>query len=166
MLILAIDPGNIQSAFILWNGKNIIDKGILINEELINKLPFNSDHLAIEMIASYGMPVGKTVFDTCVWTGRFIQMYFCVKFRRGKIEDHVSLIYRHDIKMYFCHSIKGVKDANIIQVLVDKFGDINMHGKYAKGTKKNPGFFFEFAEDMWQAMAVAVYHYDNFIQTL
>ena len=40
------------------------------------------------MIASYGMPVGKEVFDTCVWIGKFAEA-------SGMKE---SYIYRKDEK--------------------------------------------------------------------
>lgn len=74
------------------------------------------------MIASYGMAVGKEVFETCVWIGRFIEIA-----RLRKIE--VEYIYRKDEKMNLCQSMKA-KDSNIRQALIDRFGEV--------GTKKNP----------------------------
>lgn len=74
------------------------------------------------MIASYGMAVGREVFETCVWTGRFIEIA-----RLRKIE--VEYIYRKDEKMNLCQSMKA-KDSNIRQALIDRFGEV--------GTKKNP----------------------------
>lgn len=71
------------------------------------------------MIASYGMPVGKEVFETCVWIGKFAEA-------SGMKE---SYIYRKDEKMNICHSMKA-KDSNIRQALIDRFGVV--------GTKKNP----------------------------
>lgn len=78
--------------------------------------------LVIEMIASYGMAVGKTVFDTCVWIGRFIE---------AGIYANVTTeyIYRKDEKINICNSMKA-KDSNIRQALIDRFGIV--------GTKKNP----------------------------
>ena len=78
--------------------------------------------LVIEMIASYGMPVGKEVFDTCVWIGRFKQIAII---RNVKVE----YIYRKDEKINICHSMKA-KDSNIRQALIDRFGVV--------GTKRNP----------------------------
>ena len=75
--------------------------------------------MVIEMIASYGMPVGKEVFDTCVWIGRFAEA-------SGMPTNY---IYRKDEKMNICHS-KRAKDSNIRQALIDRFGVV--------GTKKNP----------------------------
>lgn len=85
---------------------------------------YNSEYdlLVIEMIASYGMAVGQTVFETCVWIGRFVEI---ASFNNIKIE----YIYRKDEKMNLCHSMKA-KDSNIRQALIDRFGIV--------GTKKNP----------------------------
>lgn len=160
--ILAIDPGNIESAFIIWNGNKITSKGKVLNEDLLNVIQYESDvridKVTIEMVASYGMPVGATVFDTCVWIGRFIQ-------KCEELGLKWDLAYRIQIKNHICHSSKA-KDSNIIQALVDRFADIERHGKYGKGTKKNNGFFFEFNADIWQAFAVAVYSFDNLNENL
>lgn len=155
--IIAIDPGNEESGICIYGYDNQSNFRILEIDKYDNKdiLPllqskgWENNILSIEMVASYGMPVGKEVFETCVWIGRFIQAW----------EYKYNLIYRRDIKLYFCNSTRA-KDSNIIQALVDRFGDINKHGKYAKGTKKNPGFFYGFKDDMWQAFALAVYQKD------
>lgn len=78
--------------------------------------------LAIEMVASYGMPVGETIFETCVWIGRIIETVY-------RYNIPVTKIYRKDEKMNICHSMKA-KDSNIRQALIDRFGEV--------GTKKNP----------------------------
>lgn len=157
MRILAIDPGNVESAYVIWDGENIIDKGKVENNKLLDffKHERDIDRVFIEMLASYGMSVGETVFETCVWVGRFIQVFadkniLCAKVYRIKIKNHI------------CHSSKA-KDSNIIQALVDRFGNPNEYGKYGKGTKNNQGFFYGFSKDIWQAFAVAVYSYDNLV---
>ena len=100
-------------------------------------------HAAIEMVASYGMAVGAEVFDTCVWIGRFHEAIF----------GGADLIYRREVKLHHCGTSKA-KDSNITQALADRFapGQPN-HGK---GTKADPGWFYGFAKDAWQAYALAV----------
>jgi hypothetical protein len=129
--IFAIDPGTDKSAFVLYDShdKAIIDKGILDNDKMQNKIMDTKNRvLAIEMIASYGMPVGKEVFETCVWIGRF--------------DPHsvATYIYRRTVKTHLCGSMKA-KDANIRQALLDKLGK-----EATKGV----------AKDIWAALAVAV----------
>lgn len=155
--IIAIDPGDIESGFCVYgydikSNLKILEVGIEKNENILSFLQTNgcdNKILSIEMIASYGMPVGKEVFDTCVWIGRYIQAW----------GFKYNLIYRREIKMHFCNSMKA-KDTNIIQALVDRFGNVNKHGKYSKGTKKDPGFFYGFSDDMWSAFALAAYQKD------
>lgn len=128
MKILAIDPGNIESAYCVIDASTYkpLDFNKIKNEVLelgfCNQNVYKIDRLVIEMIASYGMPVGKEVFETCVWIGRFIELA-----RLQNIE--VEYIYRKDEKMNICHSMKA-KDSNIRQALIDRFGEV--------GTKKNP----------------------------
>lgn len=140
MKILAIDPGNTQSAFVFYDAENkkVLSFGKYINNELIQAVNnFNPDVVLIEMVACYGMPVGKEVFDTAVWIGRFLQRL---------IHKVPRLVYRKDVKLHHCNSVRA-KDGNIIQALKDKYGD--------KGTMKAPGFFYGFAADVWQAFAIA-----------
>ena len=160
--VLAIDPGNTQSGWCLINAhtRRPIDHGKDPNTDLLDHLAAlnaNPDgdgsawteHIAIEMVASYGMAVGKEVFETCVWIGRFQQRLA----DHGLLGTNVELVYRRDIKLHHCENARA-KDSNIRQALVDRFapGQPN-HGK---GTKADPGWFHGFAADVWQAYALAV----------
>jgi hypothetical protein len=106
------------------------------------------------MIASYGMPVGAEVFDTCVCIGRLTERFTQLQFP-------VTYIYRKDEKMNLCHSMKA-NDATIKQALVDRFarGEPN----YGKGTKARPGWFYGFRADMLAAYAVGVTYHDLFME--
>jgi hypothetical protein len=163
-MILAIDPGNIESGYVVLD-KDLkpIEKGKVQNEILLKDIVddrfwYNTpedeeEHIAIEMIASYGMAVGAEVFETCVWIGRFVQAIPC------GIEP--KFIYRKDEKMNLCGSMKA-KDSNIIQALIDRFAP-NTSNK-GKGTKKEPGWFYGFKKDIWQAYAVGVTYHDLYLK--
>lgn len=136
-LVLAIDPGNVESAFCKLKGKIIYETQKIPNELMLGVLENTQyDHVAIEMIASYGMAVGASVFDTCVFIGRIIQ---CSK-------TTPTLIARIQVKSHICHSGKA-KDANIRQALIDLFGP--------PGKKSAPGPTFGISADMWSALAIA-----------
>jgi hypothetical protein len=161
MNVLAIDPGNTESGYALIDAdtRRPVEVGKVANNELLERLlewcvgglveqqPL-IHHLAIEMVASYGMSVGKEVFETCVWIGRYQQL--ANVFAEPMPCD---LVYRRDVKLHHCGVTKA-KDSNIAQALIDRFapGQPNR----GKGTKAEPGWFHGFAADMWQAYALAV----------
>ena len=163
-MILAIDPGDMESGVVILEEQTLkpIFAEKMDNEELLKYIyeklePFNLYcHVAIEMIASYGMPVGVEVFETCVWIGRFKEAILNVY---PGIE--IKYIYRKDEKMNLCQSMKA-NDATIKQALVDRFAPGQKN--YGKGTKKNPGFFYGFKVDIWAAMAVGVTYYDMYLK--
>jgi hypothetical protein len=141
MRIVAIDPGTTQSAFVVFDGE-VIEAGILLNEDLRERLLLNhfgsADVCAIEMVESYGMAVGREVFQTCVWIGRFHE---CSRVP-------VRYVPRKEIKLHLCGTHRA-KDANIRQALIDKYG--------APGTKKAPGKTFGITSHLWAALAIADY---------
>lgn len=164
MKILAIDPGNVRSGYVLAEYdeaeiRRVLRVGKVENAEMMQIISEVAESaetdFAIEMIAGMGMAVGAEVFDTCVWIGRFWERALTRNFRR------MEYIYRREEKLCLCGSARA-KDANIRQALVDRYAP----GKpnYGKGTKKEPGFFFGFSADMWAAMAVAVTYYDKHIK--
>lgn len=152
-LIFAIDPGNIESGFAFFEMPDLalIEFGKVKNEILLENINFftsQANSIAIEMVASYGMPVGKDVFETCVWIGRFVQA----------AKKEAYFVYRKDEKLCLCGSLKA-KDSNIRQALIDRYATFDF--KNGKGTKKNPDTFYGVSKDAWQAIAVGVTHYEK-----
>lgn len=144
MTTIGIDPGNKQSGWaIVGTDGNIESSGVMENNLVIKSLEdmFGLEFpriVAIEWIQSMGMAVGKEVFETCWWAGRFAQAADC----------EVRMVPRGRIKLHHCGSSRA-KDSNIIASLKDQYGD--------KGTKANPGYFYAVSSHAWQAFAVAAY---------
>ena len=152
MKILGIDPGTKEFGVVIWypDTPKIFHttfqpgdaleyfREIAAGKEIIN-------YIGIEMIGHYGtgMPAGKDVYDTCLLIGRTQEI---LKSNRP------LLIYRYEVKSHFCRSARA-KDGNIRQALIDRFG--------APGTKKAPGLLYKVKEHEWQALAVAVYVWDQ-----
>jgi hypothetical protein len=153
-VILAIDPGDRVSAYALIDEPDCWPSliGEATNNELRRRLRddvWNPQRIVCEMIESYGMPVGREIFETVLWTGRFVE---------AAAPREVELIGRRHVKLHLCESARA-KDPNIIQALVDRFapGERNR----GKGTKAAPGWFHGFHDDIWQAYALAVYAADT-----
>jgi hypothetical protein len=157
MRLLAIDPGNTESAYVVieQTDRRPVDFGKLPNDELLALLINGFAHpvraSVIEMVASYGMAVGAEVFETCVWIGRFLE---AIRRCNGRAP---VLVKRLAVKTHHCHSAKA-NDSNVIQALVDRFAPGQKNR--GKGTKKAPGWFHGFSADVWQAYALAVYAVD------
>ncbi len=154
--VLAIDPGNIHSGITVINKETYKPAltGKLRNDD-IERVVFNhfatqNVEVVIEQIACYGMAVGREVFDTATWSGRFIEIFT----RRGWT---VEFLPRMTVKMNICHSPKA-GDQNITQALADRFAPGEK--SKGKGTKKAPGWFYGFAADIWQAYALGVTYID------
>jgi hypothetical protein len=139
MTLLAIDPGPVMSAWVMLRDGKIAEFDKVWNQSLLGEIQRRApDRCAIEMIASFGMPVGREVFETCVWIGRFMEAFGA---------DRCDRLTRIEIKSHLCHSAKA-KDANIRQALIDRLGP--------PGTKKAPGGTYGISGDVWSALAVAV----------
>jgi hypothetical protein len=152
MTILAIDPGTEQSGWCAYDGECVINSGVMPNAEILTfvmrqHFHINGYRLAIEMIASYGMPVGREVFETCVWIGRFKQAWHT--------PDAVELVYRKDVKMHLCGTTKA-KDPNVRQALLDMFPRTGGGKTPQVGTKGQPGPLFGVSSHAWAALGVAV----------
>lgn len=147
-MILAIDPGPENSAWLAWDGK-VRDKGVIHKSEFHTAfwkwsvMGPNPSLIAIEMVACYGMPVGKEVFETCLQIGRIMEICH---------PKPVRLVFRKDIKLHLCGSARA-KDSNIRQALIDRVGP--------QGKKASPGPTYGLAKHDWAALAIALYVADN-----
>ena len=153
-MILALDPGTTQTGYIFYDGRvsrgiqdGSFECGILPNAEMLGLVKAWNGPLACEMIASYGMAVGREVFETCVWIGRFIQAHHS--------PDKVQLIYRQQVKLHLCKSTKA-KDANVRQAIIDLFEPSGCGTVPQVGTKSNPGPLYGVSSHVWPALGVAI----------
>lgn len=132
----------------------LLDFDKVDNDELLYRISLwvdRVDAVALEMIDSYGMAVGRDVFETCVWIGRFWQTLINNDYAK------IQAIYRKDEKLTLCESLKA-KDSNIRQELINRYAKHDF--KSGKGVKKNPDTFYGVAKDVWQAIAVGVTYYE------
>ena len=146
MIVMAIDPGPVRSAWLAIEDDEIRNMAISLNRELVDLIRSDIpagpvDVLVIEKVEGFGMPVGAEVFETVYWSGRFAEA------ARPKPVERIG---RKAIKLHLCGSMRA-KDPNIRQALIDRFG-----GSSAIGRKATPGPLYGVSADLWSALAVAV----------
>lgn len=149
-MIYAVDPGTTQSALVQFDADDArpVSWQTLPNIDLVLLLrastPLGADVLVVEQIAAMGMAVGAEVFETCMWSGRFVEAWDS----RG---GHWTRIKRVPIKAHLC-GVANAKDANIRRALMDRFG--------GDASVKKGGPLYKVAGDQWAALAVACTYYD------
>ena len=157
--IIAIDPGTKASGVVMVRSEDLkpFMAAKIENEKVTERvfevlkslfiLPESVD-VVIEMIQGrFNQGFGSELLETAVWIGRFMeQLNF-----DGRIPDRVL---RMDEYKALCANVYTRNDKGVRDALVDRFayGEQN----YGKGTKKDPGWFYGFSADVWQAYAVAV----------
>lgn len=151
MIVLAVDPGYRESAFVLYDGQRVLSHGIEKNEQLLSDLR-GSVHQAVLVIeemqlfaSSYG--VGKEVFDSVFWSGRFAEAWSPQPFDRllrSKVRAHLG-------------AMKG-GDAAVRLALIDRFGP---YKEDAIGKAKSPGPLYGIRSHEWSALAIAVTWWDQ-----
>lgn len=130
--IIAIDPGNTQSGYCVIDRSTLrpLEFGKIDNAELLQKLSSAGVQgwrwAVIEMVASYGMSVGRDVFDTTVWIGRFYQV----------LSDQcpVRMLCRIEEKKHICHDSRA-NDTAIRRALIDRFAAHDL--KTARAQRKS-----------------------------
>lgn len=139
-VIFAIDPGTERSGWVLFDGGQVLDCGVHPNVDVLEWVRHGqgADTLAIEMVACYGMAVGREVFETVRWIGRFQQAW--------RDPESVRFVYRSDVKLALCNSTKA-RDPNVRQALIDALGP--------PGNKSSPGPTYGVTSHAWAALGVA-----------
>ena len=151
-IVISLDPGPVDTAWVTVESPTlrIVDHGFQPNVEILGLLTcvFTDSAMymspqpviACEMVQSFGMSVGASVFETVYWIGRFNQ-------KACDLSLPFHRIFRKDIKMHLCQSMRA-KDANIRQALIDKLGP--------QGKKSSPGPTYGISKHSWAALAVGV----------
>jgi len=177
--ILAIDPGTTKSGWVFMENGKPVDHGWFDNEKIYTLLKMYQCVVVIEDVGHYGMPVGKDVFDTIRWTGRFdyLTTEIC------KLE----LVYmkRADVKLHLCFSPRA-NDSTVRQAIIDKYGGdriaiggkkcVACKGKGWVGRGRPPclecdqtgyetpaGPLHGISGHVWAALAVGLTYYDSLV---
>lgn len=146
--VLGIDPGPAESAYALVRPDySIISAGKLPNATLFDVLcndnGGSSRQVAVESLQSYGMPVGRSVFETAYQIGRIL--------RQCEIDGLAVTLYpRQEYARAICGTAR-VSDAILRQALLLRFGGDG---------KGEPLALLRGNTDKRSAYGVAAYHID------
>ena len=157
--IFAIDTGSRYSGYchfqIARDGIQpylLISHGVVENSDLIKLLvQHRNSAIVMENFQSMGMAVGKTVFESCIWLGRFVETA-----RRSNKDRPVFFMHRTTAKLEICGQSRA-KDSNVRQAIIDIFTGVEDGGKVPQiGTKKNQGPLYGVKSHVWSALAVGI----------
>jgi hypothetical protein len=154
MRVLAIDPGYQVSAAVLYDGERVVHHTIEANAVLLSCAWGPVNVVVLEQIESFGMAVGREVFETVFWTGRLFE-------QADVLAARVVRMPRRAVKLHLCGSSRAT-DANIRVALVDRFGGSKAA---AVGTKRAPGPLYGIKSHEWAALALAVTYHDQHATT-
>lgn len=180
-MLLAIDPGNEQSAFVVFDGERPVhfgkwDNRVLLREIYVGKLFLGVTECAIETLKPRGMPTSFDEMQTQLWAGRFYEALFQARLGGEKFEP--VQVFRMEVKVHVCGKVTA-NDSNIRAALIDRWGgqDKAIGGKRCRKCKGKgwygrertacpewehpPGPLYEVSGDVWAALAVAVTWWDT-----
>ena len=155
MRIIGIDPGSEKSAYVLYDTeqRQAVCKDHWDNETMRCYLAsycewqhngLRPTYLAIEQVCCYGVRVGRSVFDTVFWSGRFVECW----------GDEFKMLSKQQISQALCGKGSGINKTDIHNAIYDMFGGSRSS---ACGTKKKPGPLYGIkGPHLWDALAVAL----------
>lgn len=154
--VLGIDPGPEESAYVLWDGERILELGNAPNRDLLCSLedPARSFNIvppsvcAIEQVRGFGIMASDGLFDTCCWSGRFLQAFG---------EHRTAWVPRKQVSKHICGTAGISHDKFIREALITRFGGKDI----ALGKKAAPGVLYGVAGHLWAALAVAITWWDQ-----
>lgn len=120
--LLALDPGTTNSGYALLDGAELVASDWKSNAQVRHVVRTvhqarQADRIVIEDVSNYGKAVGRDVFDTLKWAGRFAESARVFLDR----ETPVTWIERPAVKVALCGDRKA-KDTNVRQAVIDRFG--------------------------------------------
>lgn len=150
--LMAIDPGTTRSAWVKFLRGIPTSFGLDDNPAALRKVACYTGpgaHVVCEQIESYGMAVGREVFETVLWSGRMQQAFLGTHY--GREHECWHWLPRRAVKLELCGQPRA-KDANIRQALIDMYGGKDK----AIGRKAAPGPLYGVSGDVWAALAVGI----------
>lgn len=166
MLVIGIDPGTHQSAFVAYSpdGRRVLNKGIEINERVLRAIyglvQGGDTHGVIEDMVPYA--TGYSTKETIFWVGRFWEAF-------SQTGIYAHRIVRDKVVMHLCGRLwvthvdedgkkhqKKLGDKHVKQALLTRF-EASGGGKIPQvGIKAKKGPLFGMKSHMWPALAVAI----------
>lgn len=145
--VIGIDPGSEKSAYVQWNGKEILEKGIYPNDailEILDAMWREPSILVIETMVHIKNG-GKEIINTLLWAGQFYNVW----------PGEKEFVPRYKVTLALTGKMPSKKSDKLVkESLIRRFG--------GPGTKKNPGpVTYDVKSHLWQAFGLAVAHWDH-----
>jgi len=186
MIIFGIDPGPVESAYLVFEDINFEDSKFdfekrtfqsFLKERLENskinlfeyaKIENEALLIQIQKIIDYYFDediifaiegivnYGMPVGNNTIRTITYYGRLYQFLLARGVKKEDIYIVSRQEVKKHHCGGATVAKDGNIRQALIDKYGE--------PGTQKNVGFTYGIVNDMWSAFGIATYIYESIIQ--